>query len=125
MTGSLNRLPGAELLKAGHRFWLRTRLRVSYWAVAPAHWYWCASQGVRWQPGWRLSGRPLLRMRGAGARIVIGKRFGAHSKSRGNSIGVFQPVIITAWGDGALVEIGDDVGVSGCSITALEACQHR
>jgi acetyltransferase-like isoleucine patch superfamily enzyme len=51
---------------------------------------------------------------------VIGKRFSARSKSKGNSIGVFQPVMITAWGPESLVEIGDDVGISGCSITALQ-----
>lgn len=120
MSSLLERLPAAGGLRACRRLWLRTRQWLGYWAAAPAHWYWCASQGVRWRPGWRLSGRPLLRLRGAGARIVIGRRFGAHSKSHGNSIGTFQPVIITAWGNGAVVEIGDDVGVSGCSITALE-----
>lgn len=31
---------------------------------------------------------------------------------------MFQPVIITAWGPTAEVIIGDDVGLSGCSITA-------
>ena len=51
---------------------------------------------------------------------MIGERFSARSKSEGNSIGVFQPVIITAWGAESVVEIGDDVGISGCSITALQ-----
>lgn len=50
---------------------------------------------------------------------MIGERFSALSKSKGNPIGVFQPVILTAWGPGSVIQIGDDVGVSGCSITAL------
>jgi acetyltransferase-like isoleucine patch superfamily enzyme len=31
---------------------------------------------------------------------------------------VFQPVILTAWGNQARLELGDDVGLSGCSILA-------
>lgn len=49
---------------------------------------------------------------------MIGKRLRAYSKSKGNAIGVFQPLMITAWGPGSIVEIGDDVGLSGCSILA-------
>jgi len=51
---------------------------------------------------------------------VIGERFSARSKSKGNSIGVFQPVILTAWGPESVIKIGDDVGMSGCSITAMQ-----
>jgi len=40
------------------------------------------------------------------------------SKIPYNSIGVFQPVLINAFGKGSVIEIGDDVGISGCSITA-------
>ena len=86
--------------------------------VAPIDWMWCRLGGVRWRRGWRLSGFPQFRSRGG--KILIGERFSAHSRSKGNSIGVFQPVIITAWRRGAEVIIGDDVGVSGCSILAEE-----
>ena len=84
----------------------------------PLQWYWCVSQGIAWRRGWKLSGRPCFRIRGPGTRIIIGKRFSARSNSTGNAIGVFQPVMITAWGKDARVEIGDDVRISGCSITA-------
>ncbi len=87
-------------------------------ATAPFDWLWCSLGGVRWQWGWRLNGYPRFRTRGG--RIQIGKRFCAHSRNRGNSIGVFQPVIITAWGKAAEVLIGNDVGLSGCSITAVD-----
>jgi acetyltransferase-like isoleucine patch superfamily enzyme len=100
-------------------------LRVTYhilsWVcdviIAPINWFWCAMSGVDWHWGWQLKGFPKFRARNGG-RIRIGKRFAAHSRSKGNSIGVFQPVIITAWGRLAEVIIGDDVGLSGCSITA-------
>lgn len=94
--------------------------RIGYVAAVPMKWFWCASQGVRWRYGWNLRGKPLFRPYGRDATIVIGARFTAHSKSSGNSIGVSQPVIITAWGDGSSVRIGEDCGLSGCSITALE-----
>jgi acetyltransferase-like isoleucine patch superfamily enzyme len=99
--------------------WRRCLLAIPYWLSIPQQWFWCASQGVQWHYGWRLSGRPVFRQRDGG-RVVIGQRFSARSKSEGNSIGVFQPVIITAWGPESLVVIGDDVGISGCSITALQ-----
>lgn len=87
----------------------------------PIYWFWCISQGVAIKKKWYLSGRPQFRLHGLGSKITIGKSFTALSKSRNNSIGVFQPVIITAWGENAKVEIGDHVGMSGCSITA---CHH-
>ena len=99
-------------LRSGAKCWRQLRTL----AVAPIDWIWCRWGGVRWHWGWRLSGFP--RFRAYGGRIRIGERFSAHSRSRGNAIGVFQPVIITAWGHGAEVIIGDDVGMSGCSITA-------
>lgn len=34
---------------------------------------------------------------------------------------MFQPVIVTAWGSGSVVQIGDDVGMSGCSVTAMKS----
>lgn len=107
-------LPGYRGLTAAYH-WLAT---ISAWPAACFYLCWCAFQGVAWQSGWKFSGLPRFRLRGSRARILIGKRFSARSKSRGNAIGVFQPVLITAWGQDALVEIGDDVRISGCSITA-------
>ena len=114
---------GHELLRRNYR----TAVRLWYLATVPLHWYWCASQGVRWRYGWHLYGRPRFRVRGPNSSIRIGERFTARSCSHGNSIGVFQPVIITTWRRNAHVDIGDDVGMSGCSITAEEriAIGHR
>ncbi len=77
-------------------------------------------RGIEADMSWELHGMPLIRVQGRGARILIGKRLRAHSTSTYNSIGVSQRVILTAWGDGARLTIGDDVGMSGCSITACE-----
>jgi len=90
------------------------------WGHAQVELFWCATQGIRWRRGWRLMGKPSFRIRGEGARIIIGERFSAHSISNGNAIGVVQSVLLTAWGAGAILEIGDDVGMSGCSILATQ-----
>ena len=68
---------------------------------------------------WTLRGLPLLRV-ASNARIEIGERFVAVSKSRYNSLGVFQPVMLFACEPDSVIEIGDDVGMSGCSISARE-----
>ena len=51
---------------------------------------------------------------------MIGKRFTACSDPRRNILGVFQRVTIQAGRDAEVV-IGDDVGVSGCTISALRS----
>jgi acetyltransferase-like isoleucine patch superfamily enzyme len=85
---------------------------------APSDWLCCTLQGVKWRFDWRLHGWVYFR-KSLGARLEIGKRFTANSSIRENAIGVFQPVIFTVIGDNALLSLGDDVGVSGCSITAI------
>lgn len=103
-----------------HRPYLRAGYRTWRWGcavmAAPFDWLWCTVSGVRWRWGWVLCGYP--RFRAAGGRIRIGERLTARSRSRGNAIGVFQPVILTAWGAGSEIILGDDVGLSGCSIVA-------
>lgn len=69
---------------------------------------------------WRIVGRPILRNT-FGGQIEIGHRLTLRSISLGNSIGTSQPVILSLWRQGARLKIGDDVGLSGCSITVLGA----
>ena len=116
MNDRIRNLPGFTLLRRV----VLCSMKLHRTAMIPVYWFWCTTQGVKLRSGWHLSGRPLFRIRGRGARISIGNKFTARSKSQGNAIGVFQPVIITAWRDNAVVEIGDEVGMSGCSITAEE-----
>jgi len=119
MIETLKAAPGFYILRSCYRRWLRFKRQ----AAVPLYWYWCITQGVRLRAGWHLSGRPLFRVRGRGAKIRIGTGFSALSRSTYNAIGVSQPVIITAYRDNSVVEIGDDVGMSGCSITAEERIQ--
>jgi acetyltransferase-like isoleucine patch superfamily enzyme len=99
--------------------WLRKPLcRLRNLCGVPGDWLCCFLQGMPWHGDWRLDGWAYFR-KSIGARIVIGRRFVAISKSRNNAIGVFQPVMLSALGRGALISIGDDVGISGSSITAI------
>ena len=101
-----------EPIKQVRRLFLR-------WLAIPGDWLYCTLHGVNWQYGWTLRGWPQFRKQ-PGGQITIGKRFYAVSQMSWNSIGVFQPVLIHAFGINSIIEIGDDVGISGCTITALK-----
>ena len=95
----------------------RRILQVLYAPWMPRDLLFCAWHGLAWDPGWRLQGLPLVQ-RARGSHISIGQRFVACSSSRHNSLGVSQRVIIKATGPGSRVHIGDDVGCSGCTVSA-------
>ncbi len=109
-------LDGTPCLKSAWR--RRSVIRMAL--MAPRDWLYCRLHGVPWRWGWVLDGLPLLRRHWT-ATITIGERYCARSRSRFNSIGVSQPVILTAWGRNSSIAIGDDVGMSGCSITAMSS----
>ena len=92
---------------------------VLYLPHLPLDFVFCKLHGLKWSKDWRLMGWPLIQ-KARGAKIEIGRRFLAVSKSRYNSWGVIQPVIIKARRPGCLIRIGDDVGLSGCTITAIK-----
>lgn len=83
-------------------------------------WYWLVFRlaGVRYDPSWTLHGMPFVRCGGKGSKIEIGRRLVACSKVKQNAIGVFQRVIIRTCAPNAKIEIGEDVGMSGCTISA-------
>lgn len=72
---------------------------------------------VQKRDGWLLRGRPKI-IRRRRSLITIGKRFTACSQSDYNSIGVFQRVFIRTCQPNAVIVIGDNVGMSGCTISA-------
>lgn len=90
---------------------------LSHLISSPIYAAYCLSKRVPWQPDWVIIGLPLIRVTRS-SKLTIGKRFHATSRSTKNSIGLSQPVILTAYGSNSRIVIGDDVGISGCSITA-------
>ncbi len=93
--------------------------KLLYLPNLPFDYFFFLIHGIKWHHDWKLLGWPLIQ-RKKGSTIEIGSRFRAVSKSRYNSWGIIQPVIIKARRSGCLIKIGDDVGFSGCTITALE-----
>lgn len=80
----------------------------------------CMYWGIRRPKGMRLMGVPLVQQSRRGA-IIIGKDFKAVSLARHNSIGVIQRVVIKALGPEGRVSIGNNVGISGATISARKS----
>lgn len=76
---------------------------------------------VKYDLSWRCYGLPYIKRSGVGSVLKIGKRFCACSKQYGNAIGVIQPVIVRTCSTGAKIVIGDDVGMSGCTVSAQKS----
>lgn len=55
-----------------------------------------------------------------GSYMEIGDRFECRSSWDSNPLGINHPTIICTWKRNALIEIGNDVGISGGSIVAAE-----
>lgn len=101
---------------------MRRFLKVLYrFCLLPLYWVYGAWSGVRFKRSWVLHGVPLIKCAGAGSVIDIGEKFVACSMSITNAIGVNQRVVIRTVADGAKIVIGENVGVSGCTISAANA----
>lgn len=87
----------------------------------PRNFLWGYSHGVGFDPTWRFYGLPWVRVGGRRSVIRIGRNFRAVSVMSRNSFGIIQRVYIRTVGHGAQIEIGDNVGVSGCSISAAKS----
>ena len=65
----------------------------------------------------RFHGRPLVDVC-PGSRVVIGREAVLTSSSRHTALGVSHPVVLRTLHPGALIELGESVGISGGSICA-------
>lgn len=92
-----------------------------YWLRFPRDLVYCLMKRVAWHSTWRFYKLPFIRKGGCGSRIVIGNNFVANSQLSRNSFGIIQRVMIRTVGHGAEIVIGDNVGVSGCSISAAQS----
>lgn len=72
-----------------------------------------------WDRTWRFHSLPLIE-KYVNSKIIIGKNFVACSNPKNNSIGVFQKVIIKTLSEKALITLGDNVGISGVTISCIE-----
>ena len=71
----------------------------------------------KWDKSWRFHSLPLIH-KCKDSKIVIGKNFVACSNPKNNSIGIFQKVIIKTCLPGSFIRIGNNVGISGATISS-------
>lgn len=76
-----------------------------------------AAAGVRFGKGLKLYGLPMINLH-PGSQIRLGDRVILRSTSCGNSLGVNHRVILRTQREGAIIEIGNRVGISGGAICA-------
>lgn len=96
-------------------------LSLLYMPYMPRDIIFCFIKGLKWRTDWRFFGLPYISVRGRGSSITIGHKFKACSNVKHNSLGVFQRVIIKTVGHAAKIVIGNNVGVSGCTISAANS----
>lgn len=77
----------------------------------------CAFWGIRMPRGMRLRGVPIISQSRRGS-VLVGSCFIAVSSARYNSIGLIQRVVIKTLGPNARIDIGNNVGVSGVTLSA-------
>lgn len=74
---------------------------------------------VALQNGSKFYGFPKIFM-SKNSRIVIGKRFENRNWWASNPLGIDHPTILCTWEKGAVIKIGNDVGISGGAIVATK-----
>jgi acetyltransferase-like isoleucine patch superfamily enzyme len=79
-----------------------------------------AWHGVTWQAGWRIFGLPLIQ-RHQGSQITIGPKLQMRNWFGSNPLGVNHRTILATWSSAALIEIGEQVGLTGTTICAETA----
>jgi len=85
----------------------------------------CQIVGLKYNYTWQFYGlpvicKPRIWVKDRNKSIVIGDNFIANSRFSSNSIGSFQPVLLNARFPQAKIIIGNNVGISGCTIKAVE-----
>ena len=92
----------------------------------------CLLSGLRYNNTWEINGKPIVIKRGYIMNIVspkekgvirIGNNFKCNNNIRSNSIGLIQPCVFNVATPGSIIEIGNDVGISGSTINStLKVC---
>ena len=89
----------------------------------------CVLSGLAFQMTWKVVGRPTVIRRKwyercfrnhQGGMIEIGSHFTCNNKVGSNSIGLIQPCVFNIANDGALIKIGNNVGISGSTINSAK-----
>jgi acetyltransferase-like isoleucine patch superfamily enzyme len=74
---------------------------------------------IPWGSGWRFYGIPIVQKHRQ-SFMRFGSRFNLRSAPRSNPLGANHPVILCTWLPGAILEIGDNFGMTGGALVAAE-----
>ena len=74
---------------------------------------------IAWGKSWKIYGVPIIHKH-RGSTIQIGANLALRSTVRSNPLGVNHPVILCTWQAGAILEVGDNFGMTGGSLVAAE-----
>jgi acetyltransferase-like isoleucine patch superfamily enzyme len=89
------------------------------WLSLPAVWVIFLASQIPWGIGWRFYGLPVIQKHRQ-SRMVFGDRLQLRSTVCSNPLGANHAVILCTWQAGAVLEIGDDFGMTGGSICAAQ-----
>jgi acetyltransferase-like isoleucine patch superfamily enzyme len=78
-----------------------------------------AANGITWGRGWNFIGAPIIQKHRQ-SRMQFGSGLGLRSTVRSNPLGPNHPVILCTWQAGAVLEIGEDFGMTGGVLCAAE-----
>lgn len=85
--------------------------------------YWCLKNHLPYNPTWTINGKIIVvrpNFFHKRSYIEIGNNFHAQANPRWNSFGIIQPNILNVRASGAVIKIGDNVGISGSTICATK-----
>ena len=74
---------------------------------------------IAWGKSWKIYGVPIIHKH-RGSTIQIGSNLALRSTVRSNPLGTNHPVILCTWQAGAILEVGDNFGMTGGSLVAAE-----
>jgi acetyltransferase-like isoleucine patch superfamily enzyme len=74
---------------------------------------------IPWGADWRFYGFPIIQKHRQ-SLMRFGRGLALRSSVRSNPLGPTHPVILCTWQAGAVLEIGDDFGMTGGSLVAAE-----
>ena len=80
----------------------------------------CCTLPVKWNPTWKFYSRPWI-IKSKGSRIDIGDGFVAVSTPARNVLCLIQRVFLRTWTPCSEIMIGNNVGVSGCTIASAKS----
>ncbi len=111
-------LLSAQALRQARAMPWKASNEIRRWLILPLV-YW-QLRGIELGSGWRCYGSPIIQ-RHRDSQIRIGKGMNLRSTARSNPLGPNHPVIISTRRPGAVLQIGDDFGMTGGSLV----CDQR